>query len=109
MVAYVGITFVWLTGLTDFYLTHWMINYSGADSELNGVARWLAAELGSDALLSYKIATLVVFTAAVLVLRIGFDRRRLANQAVALASTVHLGLGIWWHVSLAGCPGGVLV
>lgn len=93
-----GLLFVWLVGLRDYALTRGMIDACGRESELNAIASWLVASFGSAALLPYKLALLVLFTAVVFWIM----RRdlRTATRVLGVSVAVHAALAAWWNVVL---------
>lgn len=98
----ISLAFIWLVGLRDYSLTRWLIDVEGPQAELNLVARYVAVNYGSSALLPYKLAMLMVFTVVVLAL---YRTDRRTGQCVNHVGLIaHALLGAWWNVVLFASP-----
>ena len=95
MFAWVGMISIWCVGAMDYVLSRRMIERIGSHCEMNALARWVVEHWGPDVLLYYKLAMLLVFTGACLL--IWRRNRLLTNGAVGMGTVVYQGLAIWWY------------
>lgn len=93
-----GMTFIWLVGITDFWLTHNLIASVGPGAESNPLARTLVLSAGPGVLLHLKLASLATFS--IVIATIYRRSRPCAVQTTQLALAGHAMLAAWWHVTL---------